>query len=434
MQGRIYRSIHKDMAMTEHVFRYLLWIRPGESHHMDMISAVAYTRGDYETSVAYAPNPSIALRSHECHDPCSDEAFAARDYARNLFASEHGRVSCSALPNTEERCGIVMSRIPGPVFFASLNPLVYDRTSVYVGARKLAYFNPKPDRPPTMRRESAAVVLCTCTTNYYHVTIEFFGKLFGFFGAKPWREDAEQQQGRALPAPIFGCTSSMDELFWEMAGIFFPEREEFRPTWLTMADVVQCDELYVMDCKEQEMLEPPRRNLWDTMSIPLPVLHDLREQVFRQTGIRPAAQPTRAIYISRSKGDRRVEGEEELIQALKAWSAEKAPELDWFVFDDSRRSFVEQVRVYSEAALVVGPHGAGLVNVMYTGGAKVLEFPTAGFHIRLFRWLTLAVGGKFAFATKLQGLYTAGYAADAEAISATVADVHRLWFDLPIDS
>lgn len=79
------------------------------------------------------------------------------------------------------------------------------------------------------------------------------------------------------------------------------------------------------------------------------------------------ASTGRRIYISRSKAPvRNVINENEIVPILARHGFE--------IVHCENMSFSEQVKIFSEASMIAGPHGAGLVNMMFMHpGAKVLE-------------------------------------------------------------
>lgn len=93
---------------------------------------------------------------------------------------------------------------------------------------------------------------------------------------------------------------------------------------------------------------------------------------------RMAAQPwsrvgssrRRRIYISRAKaGWRKVVNERELMQTLRRHGFQR-----YFLEDLSSQ---EQIQLFQEAEVIIGPHGAGLANVVFTPpGATVIELGT----------------------------------------------------------
>ncbi|UHS58226.1 MULTISPECIES: glycosyltransferase family 61 protein [Agrobacterium] len=75
----------------------------------------------------------------------------------------------------------------------------------------------------------------------------------------------------------------------------------------------------------------------------------------------------RRIYVSRSKASvRNVVNETEIAPVLARYGFE--------IVHCENMSFSEQVHLFSESSMIAGPHGAGLVNMMFMSpGAKILE-------------------------------------------------------------
>jgi capsular polysaccharide biosynthesis protein len=80
----------------------------------------------------------------------------------------------------------------------------------------------------------------------------------------------------------------------------------------------------------------------------------------------PPTPPSRRLYVTRADApSRRVENEAEVRAVLERHGFE--------VFRGDGMSFAEQMRVFSEATVIVGAHGAGLVNSFAARGAKLIE-------------------------------------------------------------
>lgn len=72
------------------------------------------------------------------------------------------------------------------------------------------------------------------------------------------------------------------------------------------------------------------------------------------------------IYISRKRAPtRRIKNEIQILEVLNEY------EIDRLFAEDL--SFTQQVKLFSNAELIVGPHGAGLTNIMWANDAKVIE-------------------------------------------------------------
>ncbi|MBW4612830.1 MAG: glycosyltransferase family 61 protein [Desmonostoc vinosum HA7617-LM4] len=83
--------------------------------------------------------------------------------------------------------------------------------------------------------------------------------------------------------------------------------------------------------------------------------------------VNDAIEKTEKIYISRGKAShRRVINEIELIDCLQ--------DLDFKILNLEDLSITEQASLFSSAAMIVAPHGAGLSNLIFcTVGTKILE-------------------------------------------------------------
>ena len=80
----------------------------------------------------------------------------------------------------------------------------------------------------------------------------------------------------------------------------------------------------------------------------------------RQRFASPAAAPKRRLYVSRRRapvGRRRLANEDEIVTLLAKHGFEE-------VFAEEM-TFEEQVKIFSQAAVIAGPHGAGLANAVF---------------------------------------------------------------------
>jgi hypothetical protein len=113
------------------------------------------------------------------------------------------------------------------------------------------------------------------------------------------------------------------------------------------------------------------------------------------------------IYISRTKTTgRQVINEEEVLAAL-------AP-LGFVSYTMEKMSFADQVRLFSQAEIVVSPHGAALTNTLFSQNLSVIEFfgsyGSPSFFLLAkalgFRYACLASGysGKNEFSQKYNGV------------------------------
>jgi len=130
----------------------------------------------------------------------------------------------------------------------------------------------------------------------------------------------------------------------------------------------------------EEMLLPTYIRDRTNLYVPHEFLDYVRQAVFRHVPVGTSSSPRR-IYVSRSMASRRrVINEAEVVECLSAYGIG--------VVNSEILSLEEQVRLFRQAELIVGPHGAGLTNMLFSQHAKVIEFlgdpnPSARHFVRL---------------------------------------------------
>ncbi|HMA50654.1 MAG TPA: glycosyltransferase 61 family protein [Magnetospirillaceae bacterium] len=124
-------------------------------------------------------------------------------------------------------------------------------------------------------------------------------------------------------------------------------------------DVARCDRAYIMS--------PTSPNGWTRRG-----LMTLREAIFPAFGIEPAARPHGMILLSRRDAkSRRILNEAALEAAL-------AP-LGFNLVVPGELPVAEQIRLFADARLIVGPHGSAWANIVYgAAGAGMLEIQPQG--------------------------------------------------------
>jgi hypothetical protein len=100
-------------------------------------------------------------------------------------------------------------------------------------------------------------------------------------------------------------------------------------------------------------------------------------------------KPRRALYITRADAkDRRVLNETEI--------REEVLERGFEVVSLSDVPFSEQIQLFSEARIIVGPHGAGFTNAVFCQeGSILIEFMPEGRHIECFERLARFIGLRY---------------------------------------
>jgi hypothetical protein len=120
--------------------------------------------------------------------------------------------------------------------------------------------------------------------------------------------------------------------------------------------VVNVDRLVLSTHTRYSVLQSPRAVEWLVNRI-----RTERPALFDADGESPSR-----IYISRSDADqRRVANESELLNHLEEECFER------YVLSDL--TFEEQISLFSNAEVIIGPHGAGLVNMIFADSPHVVE-------------------------------------------------------------
>jgi len=145
----------------------------------------------------------------------------------------------------------------------------------------------------------------------------------------------------------------------EIYGFLAQRHSNLRFEAIPRSERWQLPALFVIDD-----FQPVKRTLAATR-----VLDFLRGTIFDGYGISPSGEKRR-LYVTRSDTKkRRIENEAELIPLLKSRGFE--------ILAPGKLSFRDQVSLFMWADAVVGPHGAGLTNILFAPkSARVLEiFP-----------------------------------------------------------
>ncbi len=130
----------------------------------------------------------------------------------------------------------------------------------------------------------------------------------------------------------------------------------------------------ILDIKEDRLIKAPANSMIECEDLIVPV------NVRGTYGIKPACewlrekvakhfvpQTGRRIYVSREDvSGRNMHNEKEVLEILDKYKFERVI--------PGNLSIVDQIKTFSEASVIVGPHGAGLANLVFaTQGAFVVE-------------------------------------------------------------
>ncbi|MGV3524997.1 MAG: glycosyltransferase family 61 protein [Candidatus Sericytochromatia bacterium] len=119
---------------------------------------------------------------------------------------------------------------------------------------------------------------------------------------------------------------------------------------------------------------------FDTLYVPprgrfeAALLRQTQRALQAAAGVRPAARGHKRYYLSRQDArQRQVSNEAEVIRALEP--------LGFDILQPGRLSLREQIEIFADAAVIAGPHGAGLTNLLFAPpGCLLLDLqpePTA---------------------------------------------------------
>jgi hypothetical protein len=132
----------------------------------------------------------------------------------------------------------------------------------------------------------------------------------------------------------------------------------------------------------------PWRSRWH-----LPVVtQGLRESMIKGLNLGRSCDKNRVIVVSREDASqRRLSNEAELLHALRMYDVQKVV--------PGKMTFAEQARTFASANIIIGPHGAGLTNILFCSpGATLIEIQIEN-EERPFYWsLSESLGLQYRFA------------------------------------
>jgi len=133
-------------------------------------------------------------------------------------------------------------------------------------------------------------------------------------------------------------------------------------------DYVQHQGPEVIDIDRLLVPPHPRRTRGGEFQVCPSAIKWVRDRIISNISSNSTSFPDR-VYVSRADADRRqVINENEVVSLLKQYGFES--------IEPGRLSFDDQVRLFANADVVVGPHGAGLTNMIYGENVKILELMT----------------------------------------------------------
>jgi capsular polysaccharide biosynthesis protein len=266
------------------------------------------------------------------------------------------------LPSIRERCGIYgvsqpfVATIPDvklvgtyPIAVKNGGVLVEPTVSTPVTQLNIMYtikdFLTGASRPTgTIDLEEACLLFNTWSSGYFHWVFESLPRLEGI-------EEYERRHGRRPTLILPSDPTSFQIESLELLGY-------------TVNDWVTWDS---WSGNVERLVIPSNRR--KSGGKPSPI--DIRwlRQTMRSAvdiGDTEATESSR-VYISRKDADRRqVVNEDEVFGWLQRHGFDR--------FQLSERSLVDNIKLFANAEIIVGPHGAGLTDILYSEDATVVEF------------------------------------------------------------
>jgi len=188
--------------------------------------------------------------------------------------------------------------------------------------------------PKSLEHYENAIALMPLWTNYFHWTIECLPRLF-------WLERYAEQTGIYPTILLPTDTSAWMLESLSMLGFCKDDYE------MVDAPVISVDNLLVTSYPRAF----PEYKSWLRK-------HALESISTNETNSR--------IYISRKNATKRqISNEKQLIDALKSRGVRS--------YQLEELSVHEQVQLFAEAELIIGPHGAGFANAIYSQNPNIIE-------------------------------------------------------------
>lgn len=255
------------------------------------------------------------------------------------------------------------------------DPMVFDAEFVYAGNRG-NYRHAHPEKSIPAEHDTAIVVLSTNANNYYHRLIEFGARILA---AAPHLSP---------DWPIYVATDKLGPYTELLARL-----EIAHPlVSFSVRESKLFDTLYVVDVSTPGHVLPTPPNLWDCyLSQPASIVR-LREQLLKTAGLDADSQnPNAFVYVRRLGTLRAFEDDESQVEPfLEAWATEQG--MDFVIFD-GLRPFEAQLKLFAQARLIFGIHGAGLSNLIFApSSCVVVEMPNHHNSNTLFQELSAMMG------------------------------------------
>jgi hypothetical protein len=208
-------------------------------------------------------------------------------------------------------------------------------------------------------RHVAGTYLQTCSefhTHYCHHFTDIVPRLMLY-----------EQQGLLgkIPALLHRDSNKLSDTSFQMLGIDTPEAKRWEDSFWRV------DGLYFASEFKKFCSWTPEAAAW------------MRAKY--SPGLDKKSPGRKRFYISRRNAARPALNEDEILAALKPWGLT--------VIEPDLYPLKEQIEIFSEAGVIVGPHGAGFQNALWAPrGCKVLEFISPRYFTGVYWTLSESVG------------------------------------------
>jgi len=204
----------------------------------------------------------------------------------------------------------------------------------------------------------------------------------------------------------YGYFHWITEVLAKLEGIErYRERTGIQPTLILGPDPVpfQTESLRLLGYDAEDWIE------WDgtTTRVNHLVIPSMRREIRRGSVVSPVAcgwlrdrlrraatervdpdRFSRRVYISRSDADcRRVANESEVVELLSEYGFE--------AYRLAEMSVAENIALFSQADIIVGPHGAGLTDIMFAERASIIELFRGTDNTRVYFVLAQYLGHQY---------------------------------------
>jgi len=349
------KTVKNTVSTLFHPTTYSQYFHPASYALVDHLSPLILERADLEER--FRTNGSIHYydqeREVEITPPPGDSHVS--EIATRAGTATISQPFVGALQNVRlvGRCPVPVDRTNKLVLEAVVSPEVMALNMAHSARNGLDEI--RPTRPSTSSHsnasgqdeiESAVLLYNQWNRGYFHWTVETLTRLEGV--------EAYRERTGEKPKLIVGPEPTRFQL--ESLALLGYDRD----------DLIEWDAHYG---KVDRLIVPSVRrelNPGETSPVAHWWLHERMCKAADEEAAIETTDVSNRVYISREDADyRQILNEDEVLDVLESYGFEK------YVLSD--RSMAEDISLFSQADVIVAPHGAGLTNVLYSDNATVIE-------------------------------------------------------------